>query len=315
MENNSSKFFAALDIGTNSFHMIITKDGKNGKLKIVDREREVIRLTSENPHSNKIISENEIKKSIEIINRFKKLVEFYNAELFAAATSAVRESKNKDEFVEHILKKTGIKIQVINGKKEAELIFMGIKNAVNISGNKVLCIDIGGGSTEFVSANQGKVEFSESVKLGAVKLTKLFFPDFIINEKRINECRKFVKNEIMKNKNIRKNEKFDFMVGSSGTIEASANMINFIHFGKPFKSGNGFTFFYSEFSKLTREILSTKTVEERLKIKGMEPKRADIIQSGIIILDEIFKYFDVKKVVISKYALREGMIYSMMNKN
>jgi exopolyphosphatase / guanosine-5'-triphosphate,3'-diphosphate pyrophosphatase len=314
MKNIPDKCFAALDIGTNSFHMIIAKLNKKGKLKILDREREVIRLTSDSTSSKRIISENEIKKSIEVLNRFKKLIGVYKAELFAAATSAVRESKNKDEFVEIIEKKTGIKIQIINGKKEAELIFTGIKNAIDISQNKVLCIDIGGGSTEFISSKQGMVEFSESIKIGAVKLTKLFFPDFIINDKRVWKCRSFVREEIEKNRNIIENEKFDYLIGSSGTIEASANMINFMREGKSFKRANGFSFSYTEFAKLSNEILSSNTKEERLKIKGMEPKRADIIQSGIIILDEIFKYFEAKKIVISKYALREGMIYSIMEK-
>lgn len=293
--------------------MIIAQVNKKGKLKIIDREREVMRLTTENHSSSKLITPNEIKKSIEILRRFKTIIKLYDAELMAVATSAVRESVNKEEFVEQVLKSVGINIEVINGKKEAELIYLGIKNAIDISHGRVLCIDIGGGSTEIISSVNGEVQFIESVRLGAVKLTKLFFPDFIINDKRINECREFIRSEITKNKHMKTDKKYNYMIGSSGTIEASAAMINFEREGKKIKIPNNFSFTHLEFNKLKREVLSARTIEERLKIKGMESKRADIIQSGIIILDEIFNYFNIKKVVISKYALREGAIYSLVN--
>ncbi len=324
MKNSQDKFYAALDIGTNSFHMIVAKLNKKRRLKIVDRAREVIRLGTENSSAEKLISPNEIKRSINILNNFQNLVKFYDAKLMAAATSAVRESKNKEKFCSEILKNTGINIRVIDGKEEAKLIFNGIKNDVDISQNKVLCIDIGGGSTELIAADRGQIQYSESFDMGAVKLTKKFFPNYTLNEKKIDDCRQYVRHELHKNKKITKGEKFDYLVGSSGTIEASEKMINFQPSPDPASTDknkknmseeeNHSSFSYSDYKKLVTKILSAKSIEDRLRIRGMETKRADIIQSGTIILDEIFKLLDVRKMVVSKYALREGMIYSLINK-
>ncbi len=323
MKNTQDKFYAALDIGTNSFHMIVARLNKRGRLKIVDRAREVIRLGTENSSAEKLISPNEIKRSIDILNNFKNLVKLYNAELMSAATSAVRESKNKEEFCSEILKNTGINIRIITGREEAELIFNGIKNDVDISKNKVLCIDIGGGSTELIAADRGQIQYSESFDMGAVKLTKKFFPDYNLDEKRIEDCRQYVRREILNDKKISKGEKFDYLVGSSGTIEASEEMINFQSGPDPASTDNNKrnisenenhpSFDYADYKKLVTKILSAETIEDRLKIQGMETKRADIIQSGIIILDEVFEMFNVRKMVVSKYALREGIIYNLIN--
>jgi len=312
MKNTQDKYYAALDIGTNSFHMIIARLNKKGGLKIVDRAREVIRLGTEDSSAEKLISPNEIKRSIDILNNFKNLVKLYNAELMSAATSAVRESKNKGEFCSEILKNTGINIRIITGREEAELIFNGIKNDVDISNDRILCVDIGGGSTELIAADKERILYSESFDMGAVKLTKKFFPDYKLSEKRIEDCRNYVRGEILKDKNIIKGEKFDYLAGSSGTIEASEEMINFKKKNVTEKVNHP-SFSYSQYKKLVTKILSAKTIEDRLKIQGMETKRADIIQSGIIILDEIFEMFNVRKMVVSRYALREGIIYSLIN--
>ncbi|MHB1687570.1 MAG: Ppx/GppA phosphatase family protein [Ignavibacteriaceae bacterium] len=310
-----NRYLAAIDVGTNSFHIIIVKVLENGSFKIIDREREVIRLGAagirplgKSKNSLSHISNDEIFKAIKILFGFKKIAYFYGAEIRAVATSAVREAKNRKEFIDKIFNETGIKIEVIDGRDEAKLIYIGASKAMSLQNKKALCIDIGGGSTEFVLADKGKIIFAESVKVGTVRLSKKFFHNFVLTEQSVNECTAFVEEQILSNMKIKSKEKFELAVGSSGTIQSIAAMVNYWKKGKDVKSLNNFSFSAGELKEIASEIMKRKTSAERLLIKGIEQKRADIIPAGIIILTKIFEIFNLKEITVSEYALREGII-------
>ena len=186
-----------------------------------------------------------------------------------------------------------------------------MSHALPIQNKSALCIDIGGGSTEFILAEKGKIIFAESVKIGAVRLSKRFFPKFELNDIRIAECKSYVKELILANKNLARKVSFDVAIGSSGTIESAAEMIISSQKRRELKSLNSFTYSREELDLIAEEILKRKTIAERIKIKGLEQKRADIIPAGIIILQTIFEVFKIESVVISEYALREGIIFEL----
>jgi exopolyphosphatase/guanosine-5'-triphosphate,3'-diphosphate pyrophosphatase len=304
----ASKHIAAIDMGTNSFHLIIVQVKENGTFKVVDREREVIRLGSSQGKDLSFISTEEMEQAIKILRRFKKLAEYYKANIRAVATSTVREARNRDDFIRTVKELTGIKVEIIDGKHEAELIFAGVNKALELSNKTVLCIDIGGGSTEIILGKDGKSVFTASIKAGAVRLSKKFFPNYILTEGTIRECEQLIKDEINADPDIIFNKKYDFAVGTSGTIQSVAAMIHYYREGERAKVLNGFSFTKEELFKITDEVLSKKTLEERLKIKGIEEKRADIIPAGLIILRQIFKLLKIENMTVSDFALREGII-------
>lgn len=310
-----NKNYAAIDIGTNSFHLIIVKVEENGALTILDREKEVIRLGSQKGNELSHISEEEIDKGLSILKSFKKLADVYNAKVHAVATSAVREAENKKDFLDKVLIETGIKIEVINGRKEAEYIYRGVRKALHYKNKKLLCFDIGGGSTEYILGFNDKIIYGESIKIGAVRLSKKFFPDFLLNEDAIEKCKQYIEHEVKSNKEINFNESFDYAVGASGTILAIAGIINFNRNEKKLKSLNGFIFSKEELREVTNKILEKKTPGERINIEGMEYKRADIIPAGLLILQKSFEIFNIKEMIISEYALREGVVLSMLEKS
>ncbi len=310
-----SKNYAAVDVGTNSFHLIIVKINRDSSLTVIDREKEVIRLGSHKGQELSLISQDEIEKGISILTRFKKLSTKYNAEIHTVATSAVREANNREEFIEKVLKRTGIEIEVIDGKREAGYIYKGVRKALPYKDKKLLCVDIGGGSTEIILGHNDKIIFGESIKIGAVRLSKKFFPDFILTNDGISNCNKFVEEQIKVNKKINFDEKFDIAVGASGTIQAVAGMIKYQKSGKKLKSRNGFVFTKEELEKVTDEIFKRKTPEQRVNIEGMEYKRADIIPAGLLVLNKIFEIFRIKEIIISEFALREGVVLSMLEKD
>lgn len=305
---------AAIDMGTNSFHLVIVEMKKDGSFIFIDREREVIRLGSQKGKDLSFISEEETERAVKILTDFVKLAKHYNAKVRAISTSAVREAKNQKEFVDTILNKTGVTVEVIDGRTEARLIFLGIKNALPIDNKKVLCVDIGGGSTEFIYAVNGKINFAESVKIGAVRLSKLFFPDYIITDESVKQCSDYVEKQILNNKNIITSVELDFGVGSSGTVDTIYNLsqANRVH-EKNYPS-NGYIFSKEEFEKHYSTIINLRTSAERAFIPGMEAKRADIIPAGMIILKKIFELFKIQNMVISDYALREGIVLDTAGK-
>jgi exopolyphosphatase / guanosine-5'-triphosphate,3'-diphosphate pyrophosphatase len=198
----NSKRIAAIDMGTNSFHLIIVGVREDGSIKFLDREREFIRLGSELGEDLSFISENETAKAISVLQNFASIAKYHKADIRAVSTSAVREAKNKIEFIEEVFNQTGIKVETIEGAEEAKLIFLGMKNALPINDKSVLGIDIGGGSTEFIYGVNGTPVFAESVKIGAVRLSKKFFPDFIITEPSIKACTDYNDEQIKLNQKI-----------------------------------------------------------------------------------------------------------------
>jgi len=306
--------FAAVDIGTNSFHMIIARLKSDGSIKIIDREKEVIRLGSHKGEDLSFISDEEMEHAVKVLSRFKNLADSYGAKFRAVATSAVREAKNKSRFIGRVEKSTGVQVEVIDGRAEAELIYLGAEKALSLADNNVLCIDIGGGSTEVINVDRMRTIFAESIKIGAVRLSKQYFPDYTLTNEKILQCNNHI--EFLLKDSIEKHleNNFDLVVGTSGTIEAIAAMILKQNHEKVPKSLNSVIFNKSQLEIISYEILEAKTKNDRLKIPGMEEKRADIIPAGVLILNQIFKFFRIKEVRVSSYALREGIILDMIRK-
>jgi exopolyphosphatase/guanosine-5'-triphosphate,3'-diphosphate pyrophosphatase len=287
--------------------MIIAEINENGLFQIVDRRREVIRIGSYTEKGEENISREEIIRAIEILKKFRHLADHYEAEIRAAATSAIRESSNGENLIENIFMETGIPVEIISGKREAELIFLGAVHALKLKWEKVLVIDIGGGSTEIILGNMNQIIFTESLKIGAVRLSRKFFPKFIITPESIELCKNYIDAELSKISNI-DSAVYDLAVGASGTILSAASTIYFQKYNRFPEKINGIQFSSDELKELSQKVLSKSTTEERLQIPGIEAKRADVLPAGLIILNKLFGLFNIRCLTISEYGLREGMI-------
>lgn len=208
---------AAIDIGTNSFHLVIASVNDEGIVKIISKDKEVVRL-GKSSSDMKYISLEAMERGVSALKRFKIICDSYNAEIRAVATSATREALNKEEFLNEVGRKTGISIEVISGYEEARLIYLGVLQALDVFEKRILLIDIGGGSTEFLTGEKGNVVYSNSIKLGAVRLTEKFFSEGKFSKDSIESAKLHVRsiiNPIVRNL---KTEQYDFVVGTSGTI-------------------------------------------------------------------------------------------------
>jgi len=308
------KNLAAIDIGTNSFHLVVAEvDVDTGRFKILGKEKEVVRLGSGSTDM-KYLSEPAMNRGIEVLKRFRIVADAFQADVRAIATSAVREAINKQDFVRRVKMVTGIRIEIVSGFEEARLIYLGVLQALPVFQKKSLLVDIGGGSTEFLIGEKRAIHFSNSLKLGAVRLTDRFFKAGVLRGKTIEECRKYVRGFLVPIVRDVKNQQFDVCIGTSGTINNLANIIR-TNRGEAMELPlNNVSFSRTELLGAVKNILSLSTPVERMEIEGMDPDRADIIAAGAIILEQIISALKIKTLTVSEYSLREGILLDSIEK-
>lgn len=305
---------AAIDIGTNSFHLIIVEvDTSTGKFNILGREKESVRLGSGSTDM-KHLGKDAMNRGIEALKKFAALAESAGSQVRAIATSAVREAVNQHEFIMRARLEAGIRIEVASGIEEARYIHLGILQSVPVFDKRILMIDIGGGSTEFLIGHGRDIAYDNSLKLGAIRLTERFFGDKETDSKSVKACRQYISGFMTSVTRISQKHKYDIAVGSSGTITNLANIINVSKGGDPDRRLNNFIFTKDELFTVVDKIIEAKTEKQRLKIQGLDPSRADIITAGALILEQIFKELKIKEMMISEYALREGIILDTIEK-
>jgi exopolyphosphatase/guanosine-5'-triphosphate,3'-diphosphate pyrophosphatase len=307
---------AAIDLGTNSFHLVVVKLKPGGHFEIIHKQREVVRVAM-NRTSVKSLSPAGIKRALNVLSVFKEIADKHNAKIFAVATSAIREAPNQKQFLTLVKEKLNIEINVVSGFEEARLIYLGVLQGLNIYNKKVLLIDIGGGSTELLIGKKGKIEYAASVKLGAVRLTSKFFG----NEKKfsrnkIEACRKHVSAELYPILKQLKRLGYSRIIGTAGTVQAIGHILRAEINNKQneYLPLHNFTFTLAEYKKVANQILKAQTKNDLSGIEGIDRSRVDIITAGTIIIDEIIRSLKIKKITISGYAMREGIIIDAIEK-
>ncbi len=308
------KNLAAIDIGTNSIHLIVAEVyPESGRFKTLERQREFVRLGSGSTDM-KYLSGSAVERGIHALKRFKMIADSYRAPIRAIATSAVREAVNQDEFLRRVKSEAGISIEVASGFEEARLIHLGVLQALPIFNKHHLMVDIGGGSTEFLIGYKRNILYSNSLKIGAVRLTQRFFEDGKSSSKSIRECRQYVRGMLDPIVRAARKDRYEIAVGTSGTI---ANIAQIIRLSREEEGGaplNNFTFSSNEVSDVSEMVLELNDPDDRTSIDGLDSARADIIAAGVIILEEICRALSIKRMTFSEFALREGIILDSIEK-
>ena len=317
---NQKEIIAAIDIGTNSFHIVIAEINQDETVTIIARNREIVRL-GDSGDEMKFITKEAMERGVEAMKKFAELAKIHNPKIRAIATSAVREANNGKEFIDLVRQETGIEIEIISGTEEGRLVYLGILHNIHIFDEHSLVIDIGGGSTETVIGFQGNLLFVNSEKLGAIRLTKRFF-DSEINSENIKKCRQYIAGKLISVLEMISNFRIDSIVGTAGTIETIAFMA-YLKKNKEISdftfNNNGFTVSINGMLEIIAQIVDAKTPEAIIDLNGMDKKRADIILAGALIIEFILKYLKnnlgIKKILFSPYGLREGVLYDTVFQN
>lgn len=303
----------AIDVGTNSFHLIIASVDSRGMLQIILREKEVVRLGASGGDI-KYLTEEAIERGVQTLKRFADIAKSKGAEIRAIATSAVREALNSNLFIERVRTETGINIEVASGIEEGRLIYLGALHSLPIVNQKALIIDIGGGSTETIIGKEGEILYIHSEKLGAIRLTLRFGLEDEIDANKLNECRKYIKGTWAPIFHKLNQIGYEALVGTAGTILNIAVMTIQMN-GKPVPDIlNGYALDKKDLIRTIRKIINAKNLKERKQIPGMDPQRADIIVGGALILEFALENLHIDKLHISTFGLREGIVYDTLEK-
>lgn len=309
----SPDVIAAIDVGTNSFHMVIASVTTPGVLRIHSRNKEMVRLGTAAGDMKRLTSD-AMSRGIATLKRFAVEAQQANAQIRAVATSAVREAMNKDEFLEQVQKATGIEIEVVSGIEEGRLIYIGALHALPILAKRTLVIDIGGGSTETVIGYQGEAAFIHSAKLGHIRLTKRFFSDGDSDGSRIEQCRQAIKGDWTPVFQSLIAYGFEEAVGTSGTILSISEM-TFARQGKRIPDSlNGYRLKRAELMQTIQSITDVGSTAQRRLLPGIDPARVDVILAGALILEQAVIGLNLQEISISTYALREGIVFDTVQK-
>lgn len=298
---------AAIDIGTNSFHLIIAEVGEQGEFSIITSEKELVRL-GESKGDIRHLSDAAMDRGIVALKRFRMLADSFGAEVHAVATSAVREAENGQKFVKRARKEAGVVVETIAGTEEARLIHLGVLQALPVFDKQVLVVDIGGGSTEVLIGKAGKTLGVRSMKIGHLRLTNRFFPEGKIEGNAVKRCRQHVRSFIAPSVNRLKPLGFDVAIGSSGTIGSLGDILRLEDQARSGSATLDNLIKAKQLRKAIDELASYKTASKRASIEGLTERRADVIIGGAILLDEIFRAFEIKDMRVSPFALREGVL-------
>ena len=308
-----NKKLGVIDLGTNTFNLLIVERHSQNSFNKITSHRIPVML-GEGTISSNLISDKAFERGISAINDFSKILSENNvSEVRALATSALRTSKNSNEFVTRVLKDFGIKIEVISGDREAELIFIGNNAAANLNENYSLIMDIGGGSTEFIIANNKGILWKNSYLLGAARLLARFKPEDPISVNTIQEMESYFEKELDEFFKESSKIKLHELIGSSGAFDSFVEMIDIEFSSMSFSEGNPvYKYNINQFYHLSERILKS-TMEERLKMNGLISMRAEMIVVSVLLTNYILKKTGVINLRSTTWSLKEGAVIQWLN--
>jgi exopolyphosphatase/guanosine-5'-triphosphate,3'-diphosphate pyrophosphatase len=297
---------AAIDVGTNSLHMVVARQIEAGAPEILAREKTPVRLGS-GASDMKHLDPGAIDRTISALHDFRRIADAHNADVVAIATSAVREAEDRDAFIRRARREAGVDVEIVSGVEEARLIHLGALSGVPIADRQHLVVDIGGGSTEFIVGVGTAPLLARSLKLGHIRLTDRFFPDGVIGEGAVKQCRRYIRSFVAPVAVEISRLGFETAVGCSGTITTIASMIASSD-GDVVRTVDNAVITRADLDDLVADLVRRKRPADRKSLPGLEPHRRDVIVAGAVLLGQLFKILGIDEMTVSPNALREGLL-------
>ncbi len=298
---------AAIDIGTNSFHLVVARMDDAGHMKILDMDKVAVRL-GRSIGANGAITRDGIVRAVEALRHMQEISSAYECRMRAVATHATREATNSHELLEAIHLATGIKVEVIDGIEEARLVFLGMRYGLHLDGQTCLGVDIGGGSSEIIIAKGDDVRFITSLKMGAVTLSHKHCGVKGPSPKDIKALYADIQQRLAPLLNQGRHLKFGRAIASSGTAKVLASINVATMRAREVTDTNGFTISSTNLERICDHFERLRTPTRIRDEMGIDPSRADIILAGAAILRSIGRAFGVKEWTSSSFGLREGLV-------
>lgn len=314
--SEQDRILAAIDIGTNSIHMVVVRIDPNlPAFTIIAKEKDTVRLGDRNPKTGDLTPE-AMQRAIATLRRCQELATSFNVEqIVAVATSAVREAPNGREFLQRVDSEIGLFVNLISGQEEARRIYLGVLSGMEFNNHPHMIIDIGGGSTELILGDSHEPRFLSSTKVGAVRLTAEFITTDPVSPTELQYLQAYIRGMLERPveellAHLEPGEE-PRLVGTSGTIETLAAFHAREKLGIIPNPLHGYQLNCKDLKEMVKRLASL-TLAQRSTIPGMSDKRSEIIVAGALILLEAMTLLGIETLIIGERALREGVIVDWM---
>jgi len=303
---------AVIDLGTNTFHLFIVEIS-NKELTSLYKEKIAVKL-GQNGISKGKIAKDAIKRALHTLNIYKEIIDQFEVkEVMGIATSAIRSAKNGKELVLKIKEETGIDIQIIDGNREAELIYKGVQAAMDIGADNKLIMDIGGGSVEFIIGNGTELLWKQSFEIGAQRLLDQFHRVDPMPKESLIELFAYLDRALSPLRAAIKAYRPQALIGCSGTFDTLCEIHNEAS-NKKRSEKIVHSLPFNAFREIHRDLL-IKNKEERLLIPGMVTMRVDMIVVASCLISYVTEHLQTEEIIASSYALKEGLLYESEQKS
>lgn len=300
--------FAIIDLGTNTFNLLIAESNADRSFTKLFNTKVAVKL-GEGSINAGYIADVPFQRGINALKQYQQYILDYDVEqTYAFATSAIRTASNGQEFVTQAKKIAGISISVIDGDEEADLIYHGNRMAVNMNDATSLIMDIGGGSNEFILANNNTVFWKQSYLLGAARLLEKFKPSNPITESEINYFNSHLKEQMTSLYVAAEKHSPTELIGSSGAFDSVIDIIACQYGTTPINDlQTEYTIDLEHYKTVSKKIIAS-TVQQRQNIRGLIEMRIDMIVISFLLIDFIINEFNINTIRVSTFSLKEGVI-------
>ncbi len=296
---------AALDLGSNSFHMVVARHVL-GQLRVVDRLRETVRL-AEGLDGSGGLRTNVQMRALDCLSRFGQRIRALPPHCVrVVATNTVRQLRDPRAFLQPAEAALGHPIEIISGREEARLVYLGVAHASPPTGKRRLVIDIGGGSTEFIIGEGYEPLERESLQMGCVASTRRFFDNGKLSRKRWKEGLTEVSAEFQQFVRTYRERGWEDAIGSSGTIKSVSEILTAMKLTRGAITDTAL-------SELCERLLGFESIQD-IDLPGLSEDRRPVIVGGLLVLQAAFNELGLKRMQSSKSALREGVLYDMLGR-
>jgi exopolyphosphatase / guanosine-5'-triphosphate,3'-diphosphate pyrophosphatase len=304
---------AAIDIGTNSIHMIVVQVRPDLSFEVIDREKDMVRLGA-GGLDGRSLTPTAISAALQTMSKFRRIAESHKVdEIVACATSATREAVNGGDFIAEVDRQTGIRIRVISGTEEARLIHLAAGYGVDIGATTAVVVDIGGGSVEVTLGSATHLTVGRSFKVGVIRLTERFVKSDPLSGGDERRLIKHLNREMGSYIDQIAGKGFDRVIGTSGTI-LSLGLMAATDDGEPPEDLRNLKVSAKALHRLRKHLVESD-IKERLATPGMDPRRADLSVAGSVLFDTIIRRLGTDTFTLCDLALREGIVLDYIRRN
>ncbi len=298
---------AAIDVGSNSLHMVIAEADPSGGFVVLDGEKDMVRLGAGTLSSGRI-SPTAARNAMEVLRDYKRLADSRSVDrIIGVATSAVREARNGEDLLDRIARQFGMYIRPISGEEEARFVYLAAQHSIHLEARRALVLDIGGGSVELAAGSGSRLDYGASEKIGVLRLMERFVGSDPLSSADERRLVNHLVRALTPHRGRIVPLGIERAVGTSGTILALGALAHQEATGTKPETLHHLAVDAGALHAL-RKRLVRMPIEERLRLRGLDPARADIIAVGAVILDTLLGRLGVRELILCEWALREGVL-------